>query len=141
MAVDPGKHQPIGRAVAAAASCYVGVVFALAFLLGTVRVLWLAPRTGAVAAVLLETPIVLLVSWWAAGVCCRRFGLQRKVGACALMGALAFALLMLIEFAVATLLFGTPATAYVSAFRSVAGAVGLAAQLGFAAIPAIQARR
>jgi hypothetical protein len=39
-------------------------VFAIAFALGTIRTLWLAPAIGAIAAVAMEVPLILAVSWW-----------------------------------------------------------------------------
>jgi hypothetical protein len=49
-----------------AALRYFGLIFALGFLLGTVRTLLLAPATGATAAVLIELPVMLGASWLAA---------------------------------------------------------------------------
>lgn len=124
-----------------AGGVYMAAVFAVAFMLGTMRVLWLAPRVGPVIAVLIEAPIILTVSWLASRWCCGLFDLRNQVAACALMGAVAFVLLMLVELGFAMLLFGTAAADYFESFRSTAGVIGLVAQVGFAAIPAIQARR
>ena len=47
----------------AAALRYFGIIFALGFVLGTIRTLWLAPIVGTVGAVLIELPIMLIASW------------------------------------------------------------------------------
>ena len=54
---------------------YVATVFAAAFILGTLRVLVLAPRLGELAAVTLEVPVVLGLSWIVAGWVLRRWPL------------------------------------------------------------------
>jgi hypothetical protein len=135
----------VGLAVSVAAvkagGVYMAAVFVVAFLLGTVRVLFLAPLVGPVIAVLVEAPVILTVSWLVSRWCCGLFDLRGDVAACALMGAAAFVMLMLVELGVATLLFGTSVAAYLESFLSAAGVIGLVAQAGFAAIPAIQARR
>ena len=57
------------------------------------------------------------------------------------MGLAAFALLMILELAIATLVFGEGLDAYLARFATVPGLLGLATQLAFAAVPWIQARR
>ena len=61
------------RRTLAAAAAYFALVFSAAFVMGVVRNLVVAPRTGEVAAVLIETPLILAVSWFAAGWSIRRF--------------------------------------------------------------------
>ena len=124
-----------------AGGVYMAAVFVVTFLLGTVRVLFLAPYVGPVIAVLVEAPVIWTVSWLVSRWCCGLFDLRGDVAACALMGAAAFVMLMLVELGVATLLFGTSVAAYLESFLSAAGVIGLVAQVGFAAIPALQARR
>lgn len=68
-------------------------VFAVAFALGALRVTLVAPQTGALAAVALELPLVLALSWAVAGRVLRRWPQAPR----AAFGALAFALLMLLE--------------------------------------------
>ena len=48
--------------IALSALVYVAAVFAAAFVLGTLRVLLVAPRLGELAAVALELPVVLCLS-------------------------------------------------------------------------------
>jgi len=64
--------------VAKAAFAYFSLVFAVAFLLGALRVLFVDPRLGPLQAVLLEVPLVLAVSWLVAGRCLRRWPTSRS---------------------------------------------------------------
>jgi hypothetical protein len=45
-----------------AGSLYFALVFAVGFVLGTIRTVWLVPRVGARAAELMEMPIMLAVT-------------------------------------------------------------------------------
>jgi hypothetical protein len=105
---------------------YFAGVFAIAFAMGTIRTLLLAPAIGALAAVAVEVPIILAVSWlWG-----RRLLARQKLGQAgrAVMGVSAFVWLMLAEF-------GLAPGAYWASFFTPAGLLGLAGQLGFAALP------
>ncbi len=117
-----------------AGGAYFAVVFACAFVLGVVRVTVVAPRLGPTAAVMLETPIVLTISWLA----CGRIGLGLDLGARAVMGAAAFVLLMTVEFAMSILLFGQSAAAWLSALATTPGAIGLAGQMAFGVMPVVR---
>jgi hypothetical protein len=132
-------RQPEGRAlmVLKPALAYFAVVFAAAFAFGALRVTLIAPHMGPLAAVAVEVPLVLGLSWLVAGRVLRRWPLT-TTGALT-MGALAFALLMLAEFALAYALSGQPPAAYAATFLTAPGALGLAGQIGFALIPALRA--
>jgi len=76
---------------------YAIVVFLIGFVLGTIRVLLLAPRLGE-SALVVEAPMILTASWF---VCCRcvdRLDVRRTVPARSLMGFVAFLVLMSAEF-------------------------------------------
>ena len=118
-----------------AAFAYVSSVFAVAFVLGALRVTLVAPLTGALAAVALEVPLVLALSWWVAGRVLQHWPLNRH--GCLAMGALAFALLMLAELATAMALGQTPAM-FLSAIATAPGLLGLISQIGFALLPALR---
>jgi hypothetical protein len=111
---------------------YFAGVFAIAFALGTIRTLWLAPAVGDLAAVGIEVPIILAVSWWWG----RRLLARQPLGPAgrAVMGGTAFGWLMLAEFGLA-LAFGREPGDWLASFFTPAGLLGLAGQLGFAAIP------
>lgn len=120
-----------------AAGVYFGVVFAAAFALGVLRVGVMAPALGQLAAVAVEVPVVLALSWIVAGRVLRRWPLDLP-GRLA-MGALAFALLMAAEASLALAL-GQALAGFVAAMAAPAGALGLAGQIGFAILPAIRAQ-
>lgn len=113
---------------------YFAGVFAVAFVLGTIRTLWLAPAIGAVAAVGIEVPIVWAVSWWWG----RRLLARQPLPLAgrAVMGGSAFVWLMLAEFGLG-LAFGQTPQVWLAGFATPAGLLGLAGQLGFAALPLI----
>jgi hypothetical protein len=112
---------------------YFAGVFAVGFALGTIRTLWLVPRVGELVAVTIEMPIILVASWW----WCSRLLLARQpLGPAgrAVMGGSAFAWLMLAELALGQALGRTP-TQHFAAMVTPVGLLGLAGQLGFAAMP------
>lgn len=124
--------------ILAPALAYFAPVFAAAFAFGALRVTLIAPAIGALAAVALEVPLILALSWLVAGRMLRRWPLA--TGQALAAGALAFLVLMLVEVALAVLLSGqTPAT-YAATFLTAPGALGLAGQVGFALIPAFRAQ-
>ena len=122
------------RPVLLAALAYWATVFAFAFVLGTFRTLWLAPRLGDLAAVACEVPLVLAASWFAARRVTSRFGVSTP-GAALAMGLIAFALLMLAELALAQLLAGQSPRQWAAGLATPAGVLGLAGQVGFALMP------
>jgi hypothetical protein len=116
---------------------YVATVFAAAFILGTLRVLVLVPRLGELAAVALEVPVVLGLSWLVAGWVLRRWPLPRLDERLA-MGGLAFALLMLAETVLGLTLFGRTIAEILAGMATLPGLVGLAGQIGFGLVPALR---
>jgi hypothetical protein len=123
-----------------AAAHYWAMVFALGFVLGTVRVLWLAPLVGLVPATALELPVMLGASWWASGWLMRRFGITGSDEALA-TGGLAFALLMAAELALGVGMMELTPAQWLSDFRQPHALLGLAGQVLFAAMPWWRVRR
>ena len=119
--------------IARAAAVYFAAIFALGFALGTVRVLWLAPRAGETAAVLAELPVMLAASWFAARWQTRRHGIKSSPAALA-MGALAFALLLGAELLLG-LATGQAPREWLAGLARPPGAIGLAGQAAFALFP------
>lgn len=84
----------------------------------------------------LEVPLILGLSWLVADRVLRRWPLTTYPALA--MGALAFTLLMLAEFALAYALSGQTPPVYAATFLTGPGALGLAGQIGFALIPALR---
>ena len=123
-----------------AGGSYFAIVFAVAFAVGVVRVLVVAPRLGEVGAVLLEAPIILTLSWFVSGWCVRRFAVGPTAAERLSIGLMAFGLLMAAEAGLAVLVFGQTLDDHFTAYAGLAGALGLAAQMGFALTPWVQGR-
>jgi hypothetical protein len=119
-----------------AALAYFAPVFALGFVLGTVRTLWLAPALGEVPAVAAELPVMLAASWLLARRVVRRHAVAGRGEALGL-GLAAFALLLLAELALAVTLAGQSPADWAAALTRPAGALGLAGQALFALLPAL----
>lgn len=120
------------------ALAYFAPVFAAAFVIGAIRVTLIAPQIGPLAAVAIELPVVLLLSWFIAGRVLRHWPMTGS--AAFAMGATAFLILMLAEFALAFTLSGQTPSAYAATFLTAPGALGLAGQIGFGLIPALRAQ-
>lgn len=127
----------MGNAVVCGA-VYAALTFLAGAVLGTLRVVLIAPRIGETLAVLLELPVMVGLSWAMAGTILRRSGLRRGRPRL-VMGAAGFAVLMTAEFAL-SLAMGQPWHGFLAGFARPAGALGLAGQLVFAAIPVLRCR-
>ncbi|UYV16174.1 hypothetical protein [Porphyrobacter sp. ULC335] len=126
--------------VAMAGAAYWAIVFALGFVLGTLRVLWVAPAIGLLPATMLELPVILTASWFAAGWLVRRFAIASRGEALA-AGALAFAILMAAECALASVLTGQSPAQWLAGPRQPHALLGLAGQVVFALMPWWRVRR
>ena len=122
-------------AVVVVAAAYFMTVFALAFAMGVVRTLIIAPRVGPTVAVCLEVPLLLVASWVIAGrlLSQRPLELRERVA----VGAIAFGLTMASEALLSGLLRDQSVIEWAATLLSPLGLIGLAGQLGFAAMPAL----
>jgi len=127
----------MGRAVSAGA-VYFLVVFAAGFALGTLRVLVLLPRIGELAAVLLELPLMLAISWICAGWLAGRFHVPGTVADRLMMGGVGFGLLMVAEWMLAVFVFDRPLAAQLAHYVTWPGAIGLAGQVAFGVMPVLR---
>jgi hypothetical protein len=80
-----------------AGALYAIIVFLIGFILGTIRVLLVAPRLGETTAVILEAPMMLAASWFVVRWCVDRLDVRRTIQARLLMGLVAFMVLMSAE--------------------------------------------
>lgn len=121
---------------------YFLLVFALGFVLGTIRTLAVAdaPGFGRLVGVVIELPIMLAASWFACGYIIRRFAVPPTVVARTAMGGIALALLLLAELLLGTLVFGRTVAAHLALYREASYALGLAAQIAFGAMPLLRLR-
>lgn len=123
-----------------AGALYFAVVFAAGFVLGFPRVLWLVPLVGTRAAELVEMPIMLAVTVFAARWVCGRLAVSAETAARLGMGLIALVLLVAVEFSFVLWLRGLTVGEYVAGRDPVAGAVYAAMLLAFAAMPLLVRR-
>jgi hypothetical protein len=121
-----------------AGAFYALLVFVIGFAMGAVRVIVLAPRLGEAAAVALEVPVMLALSWIVAAWSARAFAVPADLASRSIMGLAAFAVLMATEFGAAVFVFDRSAAEFFTPYGSLAGAIGRAGQVAFAVIPALQ---
>jgi hypothetical protein len=120
--------------IASAAIVYWAMVFALGFVLGTIRVTWIIPLVGLMPATVLELPLILAASWFAAGWLVQRFTIERPSEALTI-GALAFAILIAAECALAVTLMAQSPAQWLTGFAAPHALLGLAGQVVFALMP------
>ena len=117
------------------------LIFALGFILGTARELWLAPLFGRDAVVLVEGPLILMAAWLLCWWIIRRLGAPARPGSRLAMGALALLLLLTGEALVAVLGFGRTLAAHFAAYATAKGVLELSPQIAFALFPLLQLLR
>ncbi len=119
---------------------YFTLIFALDFVLGTLRTLWLAPLIGKTLAVLVEQPLMLTASWFVAGWLVRRGGIVTTRERAAMAGA-AFLLLIIVEPVFAALLFDQSPAMWLQGVFTMPGPIGLAGQIALALMPLVVKRK
>jgi len=120
---------------------YFGLVFGVGFLLGTLRVLFLAPRLGERLAELMETPLMLVVIIFAATWIVRRFKISGAVATRIAIGLIALILLVGCEFTIVLWLRGLTLTEYFRERDPVTGTVYYLMLIVFAAMPLLVRRK
>jgi hypothetical protein len=134
----PLMTEPKGNLLALstkAGVAYAVTVFAIGFLLGTARVLLLAPYVGPTLAVSVEAPIILTASWFVSSIWMKRLNVCAEVHARILVGAIAFITLTTLEIVLSISLFHRSMGEYLADLRSLASEIGLAAQVCFSTFP------
>jgi hypothetical protein len=119
---------------------YFLLAFGAGFGLGVMRAVLVAPVLGETFAVALELPIILLFAWFICRWLTRLFLVPARLLPRALMGILAFALLMAGEVAISLLLAGRSLAEHVLLYREAPHILGLAGQIAFALFPVVQIR-
>ena len=136
----PGHAQGerAGRASSApvrSGATYFSLVFAVGFILGTIRVLVFVPLLGERAAELLEAPLMLFASFLAAIWVVRRFQIPAGARSRLPVGLVALMLLLVAEVLVVVLIRGLSLGEYIGSRDPVAGAVYLVCLAIFAVMP------
>jgi hypothetical protein len=123
-----------------AGALYFVLVFGAGFVLGIPRVLWIAPRMGARAAELMESPIMLVVIIFAARWVVRRFSLPPKISDRLGAGIIALAFLLATEFTVVLKIRHLTLAQYIASRDPVAGSVYGLLLLLFSLMPLVVRR-
>ncbi len=120
---------------------YFALVFAVGFVLGAIRILWVVPQLGTRTAELLETPIMLLVTIVAAQWVVRRLAVPARAASRLGMGCIALVLMLGAEFTIVLGLRGLTIRQYLSSRDPVSGTVYYIALVFFAIMPQLLQRR
>lgn len=132
------RNQKRMFSVVAAGVAYFAIIFGAGFLLGMVRIFFLMPRIGETVAVIVELPVMLMLSWVIAGWLIARFDIAPRLTPRLSMGGLAFVLLMLGELGISTMGLGQTLSEHLGRYENISAILGLAGQLIFAMFPAMQ---
>lgn len=126
------------RTVASAALRYFGLVFAAGFALGVLRRLVLLRWCGETAAVLIELPVILAISWWVSRWILARRGGEWGASPRLAMGGFALLFLLVAEAVLASTLGGASLLEHLRSYRQAPQWIGLPGQSAFALIPWLQ---
>jgi len=118
---------------------YFAIVFGAGFVLGPIRILWLAPRFGTRLAELMETPIMFVVILVAARWIVRRLALPSRASSRLGMGFIALGLMLIAEFTLVLWLRGLSIREYLASRDPVSGTVYYAMLGVFAIMPLLVA--
>ena len=144
-AVNRSSHEPTKKTSIMpefkAGALYFVLVFAVGFVLGAIRTMWIVPRIGARRAELTETPIMLVVSIVAARWTVLRLAVSHMVSARIGMGCIALVLMLVAEFGLVLWMRGMSIRQYLAARDPVSGTVYYLLLAVFAIMPILVARR
>lgn len=124
-----------------AASVYFLALFSLGFALGTIRVVVIAPRFGALAGTIAEVPIMLVAAFWACRWMIRRWRVPSASVTRWAMTIWFLVLLFVFETVLGAALFGRTVVEQWAALATSTGQLGLAAQIVAALFPTMVGRR
>jgi hypothetical protein len=123
-----------------AGALYFALVFGTGFVLGLIRVLWLAPRFGTRISELMEMSVMLVVIIVAARWVIRRLGVPPATSSRLGMGGAALALLLVAEFSLVLWLRGLSIGEYFAGRDPVSGTVYYVMLGVFATVPLLVTR-
>ncbi|MDX1439456.1 MAG: hypothetical protein R3284_06090 [Rubricoccaceae bacterium] len=119
---------------------YFSVVFGVAVILGTMRVLWLVPQVGERTAELIESPLMLTVIYFSARFVTQRIKASRGVEYL-YSGLLALVFVLAVEFSVVLGVEGISLREYFAERDAVAGVVYAVMLIIFAVMPWLVGKR
>jgi len=120
---------------------YFAFVFGAGFVLGPIRILWVVPLFGTRMAELMETPIMFVVTIFAARWIVRRLAVLPKPSHRLGMGCIGLGLLLVAEFTLVLYLRGLSISEYLATRDPVSGTVYYVMLGVFAIMPVLVARR
>lgn len=123
------------------ATVYCLALFALGFVLGTIRVLFLAPLIGEMGATLVEVPVMLGAAFFLCRWVVGRWLVSPELAARWGMAFWFLVLLFLLETLVGVALFGRTMSDTLAGLATPAGLIGLTAQVIAALLPLFVGRR
>ena len=124
-----------------AGTLYFLALFALGFGLGTIRVIYVAPRFGPVAATFAEAPVMLVAAFLTCRWSVRHWKVPREATIRWAMVLWFMLLLVAFEALLGAVLFGRSMPDQWAALATTAGLVGLSAQIVAALMPVFVGRR
>ncbi|HXY50051.1 MAG TPA: hypothetical protein VEI01_11410 [Terriglobales bacterium] len=119
---------------------YFALVFGAGFVLGTICTLWLVPRVGARRAELMEMPIMLAVTIFAARWTVLRLAVPPVPSVRLGIGCIALVLLLITEFGFVLWIRGMTISGYLATRDPVSGTAYYITLLVFAIMPLVVAR-
>ena len=122
-----------------AGACYFALVYAAGWVLGPIRVLWIAPQLGPTLASVMEAPFMLAATAAAARFVVRRTAVPPALGQRIAMGLWALGLLTIAETSAALAIRHLALVDYLAEFAKASGLIALLLflLLLFAAMPAL----
>ena len=120
---------------------YFVLVFAVGWVLGPIRELWVIPRFGRTAGVLSEAPLMLAAIMATARWVVRRFFVDYSLGARGSVGLVALGFLLIAETMGIWWTRGMSVSDYLATFDTLSGGVFLLLLLLYAAMPMLVERR
>lgn len=122
---------------------YGTVVFAAGFVLGVARMLIVLPRLESkphseTFAVLIELPIIFVISWLVSRWLTMSLQVDATTAARAVMGGVAFMLLLSVETLLGAIGFGRSVREHLQRYERLPELLGLLGQVAFAAFPALE---
>jgi hypothetical protein len=115
---------------------YFAVVFACGFAFGAIREMFVTPALGALAATLVEAPLMMAASYVTARWVVSTLANDPGLGGRLIIGASAFAFLLVTEMLFSVLFRGLSVMGWAAHFVTQQGALSLALFVAFAFMPA-----